>query len=126
MSNQQRRVETWVTQCFGEDILLNKRERIRRFVEEALELAQATGLTMQDICDVGNYVYARPVGEVPQEVAGCGVTLLGIGAAFGIDVMEEIEKEISRIESIPPDYFRKKHAEKHKAGVSDDTGKKSL
>lgn len=123
MTGMQHRIEVWVTKCFGEAILLDKKERIRRFIEEAFELAQSTGLTIDELRVIEDYVYNREAGKIPQEVGGCGVTLLGIGAAFGIDIVSEIEKELLRIESIDPSHFRNKHKEKHKAGVTSDTGK---
>jgi hypothetical protein len=122
MHIMQDRVEKWVTTCFGEDILLDKKERVRRFIEEAFELAQAAGLTIDEVGNIGYYVYAREVGKIPQEIGGCGVTFLGIGRAFEIDVIAETEKEILRIESIDPQHFRNKHKAKHEAGVSSDIG----
>ena len=46
MSSFQRSVISWLINCFGMKIARDKIERNHRFIEEALELVQATGCTM--------------------------------------------------------------------------------
>ena len=65
----------WVIRTFGEGAQKSRRERAFRFVEEALELAQACGLSHGDVANVGDYVYSRPMGNLSQEVGGVMLTL---------------------------------------------------
>lgn len=70
----QRSVEIWCKSCFGEDTYFNKEERIHRFIEEALELAQSLGCTKEEIGMLTDYVFSRPKGEPNQEVGGVMIT----------------------------------------------------
>ena len=66
----QNRVEDWMLKVFGKEVLNDKKERTHRFIEEAVELAQVMGYTKEEMQAMIEYVYARPVGEITQEVGG--------------------------------------------------------
>jgi NTP pyrophosphatase (non-canonical NTP hydrolase) len=51
------------------------RIRCHRFIEEAIELVQALGVSKEDVLKWVDYVYGRPVGEPKQEVGGVMITL---------------------------------------------------
>lgn len=72
-------------------------ERNHRFVEEALELAQACGCSASEAHQLVDYVYGRPVGEKAQEVGGVMVTLAALCLAQGLDMHEAGEIELARI-----------------------------
>ncbi len=74
----QYEVEPWMQQCFGEVISNDKRERNHRFLEEALELVQACGCTIQEAYTLVHYVFNRPKGEVYQEIGGVMITLAAL------------------------------------------------
>ncbi len=93
----QERVKPWLHECFGEMIAGDKEERNHRFLEEALELVQACGCTKEEALKLVDYVYGRPVGEKGQEVGGTMVTLAALCIAQGINLNEEAERELSRI-----------------------------
>lgn len=90
----QQRVADWVTAV---GLNKDKQERAFRFVEEALELAQACGVTLEELNLLIHYTYGRPVGEVHQEVSGVGITLMALGTAHGLDVLGEIHTELDRV-----------------------------
>ena len=69
----QHRVWQWVVACFPKSAHLNVRER-NRFIEEALELAQANACTKEEAHQLVEYVFGRPPGEVRHEVGGVMVT----------------------------------------------------
>lgn len=71
----QPRVQPWLMACFGEMIASDREERNHRFIEEALELVQANGCTQSEAHQLVDYVYGRPVGELPQEVGGVMVKI---------------------------------------------------
>ena len=93
----QQRVQPWMLACFGEKIAADKAERNHRFLEEALELVQATGCTVGEAHQLVDYVYGRPVGEPVQEIGGVMVTLAALCLAHGIDMHSAAETELARI-----------------------------
>ena len=86
MEQFQNEVQRWCTEAFGVQETLDTRNRSHRFTEEALELAQATGTTKEDATALVNYVYARPVGEVSNEVGGVALTLAALCTSLGLRV----------------------------------------
>lgn len=89
----QWRVNRFLYDCFGKEILDNKEERSYRFFEEATELVQACGMTKEDCYKLIDYVYGRPTGEVAQEIGGVMVTLFGLACARdkSVDAIAEME-----------------------------------
>lgn len=96
-AQRQSRVANWVRELFGDEAAKNVPERALRTAEEALELAQACRVPVETIHQLVDYVYSRPVGNAPQEIAGSMVCLYAMGAALEVDVDAEFEKEYARI-----------------------------
>lgn len=96
MPSLQSRITDWVVHCFGPVVAKDKRERGHRFLEEALELVQAGGCTASEAYQLVDYVFGRPVGQVPQEAAQVMGTLVALCSAYDVDVMAESEFELSR------------------------------
>jgi NTP pyrophosphatase (non-canonical NTP hydrolase) len=71
----QKRVVEWALHCFGMRHVYDPTISTLRFLEEALELSQACGLSKEEAMRVLDYVYARPQGTIKQEVGGVMVTL---------------------------------------------------
>lgn len=71
----QDRVGSWVGECFPAAAQDDVTERTHRFLEEALELVQASGCTKEEARLMIDYVFDRPVGAQDQEVGGVMVTL---------------------------------------------------
>lgn len=44
----QSQVSDWLSQCFGSEWRVDREERLHRFIEEAIELAQAAGCTGEE------------------------------------------------------------------------------
>lgn len=109
--NFQARVDQWVNACLGRAVAVDKRERIFRFLEEALELAQAGGCTQAEAVKLVDYVFARPVGEFPQELGGTLTTLAAVAQAHDLDMMQAGETELARM-WVKFDDIRAKHATK--------------
>jgi hypothetical protein len=119
---RQKLVSAWVASTFGESVASNMPERIARFVEEAVELAQAGRFPKAKILAIVEHVYSKNPGEVAQEVGGCGVTLLAFCAASGISADDCERREVERITSLPADYFREGQNIKAQAGVAKRSG----
>ena len=83
----QDRVIDWAYACFPTKTFDNI-ERGHRFIEECLELVQATGMSKEDVLTLVDYVYDRPVGEIKQEIGGVMVTI----ACFCHVLKEDMDK----------------------------------
>lgn len=96
LSSYQRRVEQWLEACFPPQVRSDRGERTHRFLEEALELAQANGATREDALALVDYVFGRPTGEPSQEVGGVMVTLASLCSASEINMEDAGDRELER------------------------------
>jgi len=92
----QTRVASWLLDCFGPKIALDRTERAHRFLEEALEMVQAGNCTRDEAHQLVDYVFLRPTGEMRQEIGGTLVTLAAFCDAYGIDMAECGDVELAR------------------------------
>lgn len=111
MINFQSQASTWASQCFGEEIARDRRERNLRFIEEALELVQSLGMSELETQRVVQYVYSRSIGLPTQEVGGVMVTLAVLCQANHIDMELAGDNELGRCWS-KTDQIRKKNETK--------------
>lgn len=111
------RCAAWVQGVYGQASLHNQDNRAARFVEEAIELAQAQGLGKDVIAKILERAYSRPAGRIGQEVAGSFFTLLVYCYVAKIDLWLETLEEVERVEELDPEVFRAKHREKWAAGT---------
>jgi hypothetical protein len=93
----QSRVKPWMMACFGWKIAGDKLERGDRLLEEVLETLQSGDYPEDRVDALKRYVYARPKGEMPQEVGGVMVTLAAFCLAHDIDMQAAGETELARI-----------------------------
>ncbi len=110
------RVAHWVRTRLGAENL-HHRERSMRLLEEAIELAQAEGITPDQVAKQVAHVFARPSGEPSQEAAGIAVCLLGWCAATGNSLLDLAHREIERIEAKPVEQIRGSLARKADADL---------
>ncbi len=119
LSSFQDTVVAWCQDVFGEPCAKDVHERGLRLLEESLETAQALGITQEDAHRLVDYVYGRPVGELPQEISGVLVTVLSLAAASGHSAEQCLTQEIERItDPAFREKARNKHNTKKQAGVS--------
>ena len=111
----QARVQPWLLACFGAEIAADQVERNHRFLEESIELVQASGCTASEAHQLVDYVFGRPVGEPAQEVGGVMVTLAALCLARGMDMAAAGEAELARIWT-KVEQIRAKQAAKPKYG----------
>lgn len=107
----------WSRTCFGDEVTMDRKERALRVLEEAIELAQAEGIEINQASNLVGYVYSRPPGEPAQELGGVRLTCLVYAVAAGLsaDVAERVELE--RVLAKDPEVFRQRNREKTAAGV---------
>jgi hypothetical protein len=120
MTERQRRQEEcakWVRETFGEASLTNVQTRIARFMEEAIELAQAEDFPKERLHALVEFVYDRAKGVPFQEVGGVSTTLLSYCASVGIDADDAEDIELRRVQLLDPERFRRRQAEKDAIGT---------
>jgi len=117
-TQRQSAILEWANATFGEATASNKGERIRRFAEEAIEMAQAVGLDKQALHDIIDHVYAKPAGNIAQEIGQVGVSLLALVENLGISAEEEEFKEFDRITSLPSGYWQARQNAKAEKGLA--------
>lgn len=109
----QERVENWLKACFPITVRSNRAERTHRFLEEALELAQANSCSREDALALVDYVYGRSIGIPELEVGGVMVTLAALCSASEINMDEagegELKRNWRRIETIRAKQAAKPH-----------------
>jgi hypothetical protein len=111
ISEYQERVDHWMCQVFGEQVLFDLKERSHRFAEEAIELLQSVGYTKEEMKTMLDYVYDRPIGQLRQEAGGvmhclaalCSGNKLSLEAAT-LSVLQYCEENSAKI--------REKHSNK--------------
>jgi hypothetical protein len=124
---RQLTIEKWARRVLGDDIFTNTKERALRVAEEAIELAQALGVPVDDIHRLVGYVYARPIGDPAQEIAGTMVTLYAAAASAGVDADAAFDAEVVRIHTPEIEAkVRRRQAEKRQAMVTMEEATGSL
>jgi hypothetical protein len=93
----QQEVFQWLEECFGPQVSNSKHYRCKCLLEEALELVQAGGFSLEHAHTMVDYVYDRAVGDLPQEIGGVMVTLAAFCEVFGYDMAQEGCTELKRI-----------------------------
>lgn len=98
MKNWQSMIGKWVVKTFGHESMTSH-ERSMRFLEEAMELVQAHGITRDEVAHLSGRVYSKPVGKPRQEVGGVFVTFLAFCDHHQYDSFDCLKTEWSRINS---------------------------
>lgn len=115
----QRQIEAtkWAYRCFAPSEVRSIRQRGLRFLEEAIELAQACGVTKPMIAKLVVAVFDKPIGKIRQEIGGCGTTLLVLASAMCLSADECEAEEMARVLSYPPSYFTERNQAKNDLGL---------
>ncbi len=99
LSTIQARVWAWCSTVFADrPDWQDKRQRVHRFIEEAVELAQACEIPQHEVERLVGYVYGRPVGEPSQELGGTVITLAALAEALGLSAEDAALTELERVE----------------------------
>jgi uncharacterized protein with PIN domain len=98
----------WAIDTFG-SIACNRDERAARFVEEALELAHAEGMSPGTAMRLINRVYSRPRGDTAKEIGQAQATLECLAENLGLSADAEAEREFARVKGIPQEEWTRRH-----------------
>jgi len=118
---RQAMIIDWARMAFGEAEAMGIPQRGLRLLEEAIEAFQACGGDETIAHKLVAYVFARPPGEIGQELGGVAVTVLALAAAAGLSADEEECREIHRVLSKPLREFTERNANKNAAGFKIST-----
>jgi len=113
---RQRRVTEWACAAFGEVEATGLAQRGVRLLEEAIEAFQACGGDEATAHKLVAFVFARPPGEVGQELGGVSVTVLALAAAAKLSADQEECREVARVLNKPVAEFTARNASKNAAG----------
>lgn len=113
---RQASVYAWANEAFG-GTDSSPRIRSLRLVEEAIEVAQTEGVTLDDIMRVASVVLGRPIGEHHAEIGGVSVTLMAYAESRSLSVAACEETEIVRVNSKPIEHFQRRQREKAEQGM---------
>jgi NTP pyrophosphatase (non-canonical NTP hydrolase) len=113
---RQARVFEWCVAAFGVDHSTNVEQRGLRLAEEAIEAAQAAKCDPATLHKLIDYIYAKPPGDLKQELGGVGLCVMAMAnaAGFSADAAEEIE--IARVLAKPLSFFAERNKVKNDAG----------
>lgn len=112
----ENRMANWVKTRVGPESMQPK-ERAMRLLEEAIELAQAEGITLAQVGRQVAHVYGRPSGDPVSEGAGVAVCLYAWCAARGKRLHHIALEEMDRITFKPLDQIRGSLARKADADL---------
>lgn len=115
-SLRQRAIAQWARSAFGEQEATNLAQRGLRLAEEAIKAAQAAGVDKDMLLRLVEHVYARPKGQLRQELGGVGICLLALAHAAGLDADSCEQDESRRVLSLSIDHFRARNEAKNAAG----------
>lgn len=97
MKHWQKVIATWVQSTFGVAHQQSTLERGSRFLEEAIELAQAVGIRREMALNLLDKVYNGEPGSPKQEFGGAFVTLLALAENQGEVLLDCLITESNRI-----------------------------
>ncbi|MBM3539137.1 MAG: hypothetical protein FJX55_15060 [Alphaproteobacteria bacterium] len=114
---RQRQAAAWAESCFGREVVEDRRERVTRILEEAIELAQAEGLDVGTVARLSDRVFAKPPGVPRQELGGLGVCLLVYAEAAGVSADAVEAEEVAAVLTRDPAHFRDRQNAKAALGL---------
>ena len=89
-ATRQKAVAAWGEAAFGREQITSIPQRALRLLEEAIEAYQAAGADQAMAHKLVDFVFARPVGQLAQELGGVGVCILALAEAAGLSADETV------------------------------------
>lgn len=111
-----KHIYEWAIGTFGV-IATFQDERAARFLEEALELAQAQGVSEAIAETILARVYAREPGDIAKEIGQAQLTLECLAESRGLCADGLAQQEFDRVRALPKNYFVRRQNAKAKLGI---------
>ena len=115
---RQQVVQDFCVRAFGVEHATSLPQRAVRLLEEAAEAFQAVGGSLEMAHRCVDVVFSRPIGKLPQELGGIGITLLALAEAAHLDADAEEQVELDRILAKPIEHFTARNREKNQLGLN--------
>lgn len=115
---RQQRILAWAIDVFGHHKACTMAIRGNRFLEEAIEVAQAAGVHEDVAHHIVKGVYSRKTGQLKQEIGAAGITLLSLAELAGIDADHEEAIEMYRVFGIPKEEWTARERRKLESGFN--------
>lgn len=109
MNALQNKIDFWVKRCFGFQSL---RIRSLRFLEESIELVQASDITYEDCLRILEQVYNKPKGDPFDEIGDVVLNLASLSSWYGEDIEKSGYSTLYKLFSSDDGEIRKKQSEK--------------
>ncbi len=116
MTTAQKVAFAWAVQTYGPKARARRYQALR-FLEEAMELAQALGLTYDDMDYVANYVNARRIGSANVEIGDVRLSLDILAESIGLSSEQCYEDCLTRIAALDSAQTRERDEGKIAAGL---------
>ena len=117
MATRPKEFLAWAVGVFGSTATLRD-ERAMRFVEEAVELAQAEGVDEETMRRNVARVYARRPGSTAKEIGQAQATLEMLAENIGLSAAGAADREFARAQAIPAEEWARRHAAKAEIGIA--------
>lgn len=116
-SYRQAEIMSWAEDMFG-PVVRDRKERARRFLEEALEVVHSAGLEIVDITAMTDRVFAEAPGPLPKEIGQAGMCLEALAETNGLEMNQQIDIELDRVKTIPRSEWQRRHGIKVDLGIA--------
>lgn len=97
MNTQFEKYVKFGTDVFGAANMLDPDTRMERLLEEVFELAQAHGVSLEEIRRVAEFAYNKEPGPVAEEAADVLFTLVAYGSSQGVDFEHECATKMEAV-----------------------------
>jgi hypothetical protein len=112
--NRQLEIRRWQISMFGSD---DPKACASHFIEEAIEVVQSAGLSIEEVLRIADRVYLGPSGYIHQELGQAALTLEAMAESLSVNLTREADEEFARIKSYPADYWRSRQEAKRSKQV---------
>lgn len=117
MRHLQMLASAWAIRAFGASHVVNRRLRALRLLEEAIELAQAEGVSLELAKHSVDVVYSRPVGQANTEFGGVMMTAAVYAETTGMQMDDALMVELNRVLTKPLEHFHQRNQDKIDLGL---------
>ncbi|USN15383.1 hypothetical protein KIKIMORA_02370 [Brevundimonas phage vB_BpoS-Kikimora] len=117
LTERQERAYAWAESVYGPARVRQRRYQAFRFLEEAMELCQTQGLSLEDFVRCARYVSERKVGDTKVEMGDVRICLDIMAENLGLSLDHCHTTALNRVHSLDPEKCKTKDDAKIAAGL---------